>query len=348
MRVPSDARSTAAFAAVLSFSVATVAFAQARPDTPEAPTAADASAAPSTTAPSGAAPQPGEARSLADSLTGESKRDYELGRLLYDNGDYAGALARFEKAHEASGDARLSWNAAVCQKALHHYAKAIASMRSFLASSALLVTPAAAASARNFLAAAEPLTAHLDVSANVSGSLVYADGESMGSTPLSEDARIDWGAHQIVVKKRGYTDYEQTVSVASSADVRVLAVLRPVVHEGRIVVRADSGDLIAVDGEVRAWGTWEGVLPSGDHALRVSAAGFRPHEQRVVVADAQTRGFDITLQRSAPSRLPTWVWLAGGAALAAGAVTAGYFIFKPGDSRPPFEGSLGTVQLGLH
>lgn len=349
MRTLSAFLVSAAGVLLLASSVASRALAQAPNDTPESQSADDAAAAPSASAPAEPPSAPAATpRPLGESLEGDAQRAYELGRLLYQNGDYAGALARFEDARKGSADARLLWDAAVCEKALHHYAKAIVLMRRYLASSSPVSSPEAVASARSFVAAAEPLTARLEVSSNVSGSLVFADGDNLGSAPLRSDVRLDWGTHQIVVKKQDYTDYEQTVTVSSSAAVRVSAVLRAVVHEGRIIVRAGSGDLIALDGEVRAWGTWEGVLPSGGHVLRVSGAGFRAHEQSIIVADAQTRGFDITLQRAPPSSLPTWAWLAGGAVLAAGAATAGYFIFKPADPHQPISGSIATVRLDLN
>jgi hypothetical protein len=153
--------------------------------------------------------------------------------------------------------------------------------------------------------------------------------------------------HQIAVREPGYIDYEQTVNVDSAGDVRVVAVLRPVVHEGRVVVRAGDGDAIAIDGHARARTTWEGVLASGVHSLRVSAYGFRTHEQPIVVADAQTRGFDVVLEREHSALIPAWVWITGGAVLAAGAATAGYFAFKPSDSHAAFAGSIKTVQLDL-
>jgi hypothetical protein len=293
------------------------------------------------------APARAEPRSLAESLEGEAKREYELARLLYDSGDYAGALTRFEHARKAARDPRLLWNEALCHKALHHYARASRAMRAYLTSGSPLISPAAASSAQSFLLAAERLSARIVVSANVTGVRVYADGESLGESPLGPDARVDLGTHQILVTKPDFTDYEQTVSVESSADVRVAAVLRPVVHEGRIVVRASDGAAIAIDGKVRGWGTWEGVLPSGRHALRISAPGFRPQAQSIVVTDAQTRGFDVTLSPAPRSGVPTWLWAAGGAALAAGAATAGYFIFRPGEPRKPTDGTIATVRLDL-
>jgi hypothetical protein len=334
MRAPSDVRPSALVALSLSFCLASSAFAQ---------TSGQASQTDPVSTP---AEPNSEPRSLADSLTEQAKREYELGRLLYDNGDYEGALARFEAARAESGDNRLLWNEAICHKALHHYAHAIVAMRGYLVSGAV-ISDSEATSARNFMAAAERLTARLEVSSDVSGAVVFADGESVGNLPLRLDVRLDWGAHQIVVRKAGYLDYEQTVDVDSTDDVRVVAVLRPVVHEGRVVVRAGGGDAIAIDGRARARTTWEGVLPSGVHSLRVSASGFRPHEQPIVVADAQTRGFDVVLEREHTALVPAWVWITGGAVLAAGAVTAGYFAFRPSDSHAAFAGSIKTVQLDL-
>jgi len=286
-------------------------------------------------------------RPLSESLEGEAKRDYEQGRRLYENGDYVGALMHFESARKLSADARLSWNAAVCHRALHQYAKAITAMRHYLASNSNVISPAARASARNFLIAAEQLTTRFEVSSNVAGARVYADGDDLGLAPLSPDTRLDWGDHQIVVQKPGYTDYAQVVSVTSSAVLRVIALLRPEVHEGRIVVRANSGDLIALDGQPKAWGTWEGMLPSGVHVLQVTAVGFRAHTQRIVVADAQTRGFDVQLERAPKSAVPTWLWLTSGAAVAAGLVTAGALMLKPEDHKSPVPNTLGVAQLGL-
>jgi PEGA domain len=293
------------------------------------------------------APEAEPTSPLAESLTGDAKRDYELGRLLYANGDFAGALLRFESARQTSGDARLSWNAAVCEKALRHYARAATLMRAFLAANSAGMTEETRASARDFAAAAESLTAPLVVTSNVPGAELYLDSERLCQLPLAEPARIDWGAHQILVKMPGYFEYAQALTVTGSALTRVAAVLRPMVHEGRIIVRAGDRQTISVDGKRVGWGSWEGVLASGRHSLRVGGEGFSPFERQIVVTDAQTQGFDITLERGSRAALPTWVWLVGGGVLAAGAATAGYFVFKPDPARAPAPGSLATVQLQL-
>jgi len=294
------------------------------------------------------AQEPSHKSSLVDSLGGEAKRDYELGRLLYDNGDFAGALLRFESARKSSGDARLLWNAAVCEKALRRYTRAAAAMRAFLAHGSEGMSEATRASARDFAEAAEALTAVLVVTSNIAGADVYLDSERLGRLPLREPARVDWGTHEVVVKRTDYISYTQTVTIASSAVTRVVAVLRPVVHQGRVVVRTQQLQAISIDDRTVGWGSWEGVLASGRHSLRVSGEGFRPYARHIVVTDDQTQGFDIVLGRAARSSLPTWVWLVGGGVLAAGAVTAGYFVFKSDPARPSTPGSIATVQLELH
>src|SRR4051812_12715849 len=68
------------------------------------------SAAP-TTAPS-AAPAP---PSLGDTLTGQARTEYDLGKILYRDGDFAAALVKFQKAYEISSEPRLLWNVAACE-----------------------------------------------------------------------------------------------------------------------------------------------------------------------------------------------------------------------------------------
>ena len=283
--------------------------------------------------------------SLADSLQGDAKHDYELGRLLYDNADYAGALLRFESARRASGDPRLFWNAAVCEKAQRHYANAAALMRAFAASNSANVNEASRQSASAFIAAAESLTVPLEVSANVPGADVAVDAYPVGRMPLTA-ARIDWGPHQISVKRDGYFEYTQTIVVGSSAVVRVAAVLRALPHEGRIVVRAGPNQAISIDRHQVGYGNWEGVLVSGRHSLRVAGEGFVPYQRQILISDARTQGFDIALERAKPT-LPSWVWWVGGGVLAAGAAAASYFVLRP-DASHPTQGSLGLVQLQLH
>ena len=79
---------------------------------------------------------------LGDALTGPAKEDYDSGRVLFENHDFAGALVKFQHAFELSSDARLLWNMGACEKNLHHYARVLTLVERFLREGGARITPA--------------------------------------------------------------------------------------------------------------------------------------------------------------------------------------------------------------
>jgi hypothetical protein len=311
-----------------------------------------ASAASPTTSSPGPPPAVPAPPSLADSLVGAAREDYAAARVLYADGDYARALLRFESAYEASRDPRLLWNAAVCQKAMGHYVKAMGLVRRYIDSGSPLITPEAIRSAQAFVAAAESRTARLDVVSNESDATVLVDGESVGSTPVRQPLLVDRGVHEITVKKNGFTEFSTQVTLTDSEDVHVQARLAPLaspLHEGRVAIHAQPGDAIAVDGLIVAGETWEGPLPSGTHSVRVTAPGKQPFQTDVLVREGQTKTLDVKLEpEHGGAGIPAWAWIVGGTVLAAGATTAGYFLLKTPDESSPTMGSIATARAPLH
>src|SRR5580692_10239044 len=83
--------------------------------------------------PHGPGPRPTARRaSLADSLPADARRDYDAGKLLFEDGDYATALLKYQAAYDSTKDARLLWDVAVCEKSLRHYARALAALARYL------------------------------------------------------------------------------------------------------------------------------------------------------------------------------------------------------------------------
>src|ERR1017187_2124530 len=68
------------------------------------------------------------ANPLAQSLPADARRDYDAGKLLFEDGDYATALLKYQAAYDSTHDARLLWDLAVCDKSLRHYARALATL----------------------------------------------------------------------------------------------------------------------------------------------------------------------------------------------------------------------------
>ncbi len=182
----------------------------------------DSSALPD--APNAASPAP-----LSAVLQGKAKSDYDAGRLLAGSGDFAGALLKFQSAYQEGGDPRLLWNAAACERNLRHYANAIVLVRRFLDSHSPLITPDAAMRAEAFIEAAEPLTAPLRGRIEPTEFANVPRRPKIGAVELVSGVRIDLGTHRIAVEAPGFEPFAETLTVTSSAQVNVKAVLRPVV-----------------------------------------------------------------------------------------------------------------------
>ncbi len=69
------------------------------------------------------------------------------------------------------------------------------------------------------------------------------------------------------------------------------------------------------------------------------------YQAEVLVQDDKSREILVTLNPQAKaSSTSTWLWIAGGAVVVAGAVVGGAFLFQP-TRRPEVDGTLGTFPL---
>jgi hypothetical protein len=294
------------------------------------------------------------AATLADSLSGQAKIDYEAARLLYLDGDATSALVKFQAAYELARDPRLLWNLAACQKQLRHYAEVEALLKRFLLEGGDRITAQDRSDATGLLETIAPFLADVKIVVNEQGADVFVDDGPLGRTPLAGPVRIALGKRRLGVRKQGFVSYEQEFEVRGGGELVLSVALRREVHEGRLRVFAGNGDQIGIDGRNVGLGAWLGTLPSGPHLVEVTAPGKLPYRSDLVVSDRQTSTLRATLEsRPQPAKSvieSSWFWTAGAVVLAAGLGIGGYFAFKPDESKPgAVNGSLdpGQVQLPL-
>ena len=344
-------------------------FAQApapKPSTPAAqPSAPPAAAAPAPSAaaapsaatppapPAPSEPLPPFKKPLSETLTGMARAEYEAGRLLYMDGDYAGASLKFQLAYEQSKDPRLLWNMAAAEKNLRHYAKVVELVERYVAEGGTRLKPEDRAEADALLSTVRAFISTVTLDVQPEGAAIFVDDVQVGTSPLSKPFNVDMGEHRLRVTKPGFQDFTTTQSLQGGAPFSLMVALQPVVHQGRLHVVAGPGETISIDGKVVGTGQWEGVLPSGIHNVSVTAAGKRPYQSDLAVQDDQTQSVRVALESDAPPVVQkdkgmgtTWLWIAGGTVLAAGLGVGAYFAFKPEDE-PPVPGTLGTVELPL-
>lgn len=306
-----------------------------------------------------AKPAPPAIPTLSESLTGTAKTGYEAGRVLFQDGDYAGAALKFQKAYAASKDARLLWNVAAAEKNLRHYSKVITALEQYLAEGGDKLTDQDRADAKQLVETVAAFVGSLEMTVDQPDAEISIDGEPTGKSPLSGPVRLDHGAHVVSVKKQGFEDYSVRPTIGGGETQTLKVVLKAIVHQGRLRVLAAAGETISVDGKVVGKGTWEGALESGQHSVSVSGRGKRTKEVEVLVRDGEVTTSRVRLDTEAPPApkkdegfwATPWPWVIGGAVVASGAGVGAYFLFRPEDEKAPAPvgGTLnpGTVRLPM-
>lgn len=276
-----------------------------------------------------------------------ARAEYESAKILYGATDYASAASKFQSAYEISKDPRLLFNIAVCQKNLRKYSKMLATVRRYLEDGKDILSADDVAKANEIVKTVQEFVTELKLNVDEKDAEVYVDNEKVGITPLSGAVYLDVGKRAITVKKKGYVDAVVNREVAGGGTMTVDVQLEKEIHRGKLLVQAGPNDLISLDGKAVGRGKWEGAMPSGGHTLKVTAPGMAAYQSEVVIQDNQTRRVDVTLNTAAVDTTSTILWIAGGAALLAGAAVGGAFLFQPSRT-PAIEGNFGTGTVQLN
>jgi hypothetical protein len=293
---------------------------------------------------------------LADTLTGDAKNHYEAAKILYADGDYAGSALKFHQAYTLSNDARLLWNEAAAEKNQRHYARVESLIREYLAKGGA-TGEAERADAQGLIDTVRAFIGDVRITSKEAGATVFIDNVEVGTTPLASAIRVDMGSRRVRVVKPGFKEFARTVEVVGGGQSSVDVELAAETHEGTLRVVGGIGTTIRIDGKMVGMGQWQGPLPSGLHTVEVSADHKLPYRSDSLVQDGELTTVQVSLQNE-PSSLPpaatsssnnTWLWVAGGAVLAAGLGVGAYFVLKPENQGPPapLEGTIGSVDLTL-
>jgi len=237
-------------------------------------------------------------KALAETLTGDAKAAYDAGKLLFGDGDYAGAEIKFKAAYDASGDARLLWNMAACEKSLRHYARTEALVREYVDKGGAVLTDQDKADAKALLDTIDSFTVKLTITVSEPDADVLVDDISAGKTPLAKPVVVDIGTRKIVVRKEGFKPFEQSMPIGGAATAKLDVKLEPQIHEGSIHVVTVPSAEIWLDGKRVGTGRFDGKVRSGGHTLRITAEGMQPYQSEIVVNDDESRAIDVPLEKA--------------------------------------------------
>jgi hypothetical protein len=252
---------------------------------------------------SGAA-KPLSQKPLSQSLTGAAKADFEAAKLLANDGDFGGALIKFQNAYDASRDPRLLWNVAYCHKNLRHYSKVLATLKRYIDDGGQVLGSKDRKEAEDLIGLIEPFTTRATLAVSESGAAVYVDDELVGTSPLGAPVVLDIGERRLRVTKEGFRNFEKTLAIGGNREVTVEVGLQREVHEGKLIVNAPPNATIFLDDRSVGTGKLEQSIVSGGHQIRVTAPGMHTFQTEVVIRDNETRSLEVALEALAPAEKP--------------------------------------------
>jgi hypothetical protein len=123
------------------------------------------------------------------------------------------------------------------------------------------------------------------VTANVAGAKFSVDGNSEAKwvTPYSSTINRPAGAHQVVVSKEGYVDYQQFVTLEGGKTTTVNAQLSAA--KGDVVVTTTPPGLeVLIDGKLIGPSPVRLTVVAGSHKYTVRRQGWEPYEGTITVS----------------------------------------------------------------
>jgi hypothetical protein len=158
---------------------------------------------------------------------------------------------------------------------------------------------------------------------------VEIDGKAVGKIPLDDDFAVEAGQHTIRVWKRGYSEHNDTFTVASAEDVELEIDLIPIAGVLRIST-PNPGATVLVNGKATGVTPFDREVHPGKTLLAVRRDGFFEEVRELTVVAGQNYEFDLELkpmpgatasgqQEPAAVYETWWFWTVMGVALAGGA-----------------------------
>lgn len=279
------------------------------------------------------------APSLRDAIDGEARQAFDDGTRLYKDARYEEAAERFRAAYRASGDRRLLFNVAVCEKAVGRNVRAIHELEESLAERPKL-PPEYIERTEEALAALRTHVATVTVETSVPDAVVRVDGQPASAGMLL----VDEGPHVLTAEKPDYETASERIEARGGERSRVRLVLvpeRPPPRPAHLHVRSDrSEDTIAIDGSARGLGPVDAELPPGEHQVVIARPGGSSKTMSILLREGEARDLRVSLPEEQKGGISPWWFVAGGAILAGAATTTILLATQP----TKFEGSTaGTL-----
>jgi tetratricopeptide (TPR) repeat protein len=262
-------------ALVLAF--ASTAAAQSRGPAPAATSVApaDAPPAPSNTPPDTPLDESAPAGPMPEVVTPmeEARLRYARGLSLYAGAEYVLALVEFERAYQLSPNYRVLYNIGQVRIQLGRYARAFEALTQYVKEGGDAIDPDRRAAVQKDIDMLAERTAKLIVRTNEPGADIQLDGVVIGVSPLAGPLIVDAGEHNIGVRKVGFYDKFQSVTLAGRDARTVDFDLVKLKSDGPAVVveRRTERQIVERPSRPLMWASW---AATGTLGVGAGVAGY--------------------------------------------------------------------------
>jgi hypothetical protein len=289
-----------------------------------------------------AQPTPPPTPPPADDNAAKAKLHFDNGNVLFNEGNWASALAEYLASYKLQPLPFLLKNIGLTQQRLFLYVEALDSLQEYLAK-----TPNAtdAAEVTTIINDIRQLLVEAKIAVTpAAGVTIKVDGREVGKTPLTKPLFVAAGQRSIELTLDGYEPVKRDLLVASGVPIDLKVELKLIPKTGKVRINSPiPRATVSVDGKPVGIVPLEIELAGGGHTIEVVAPDYQTHRGELVVTVGTTRDVNIALdrvvvveKRSKPW-YKKWYVVAPLGAVVVGAGVGTYVITRPED---PITGTL--------
>lgn len=203
----------------------------------------------------------------------------------------------------------------------------------------------------NLIGIVTPIYGKISVTSSPSGAVLYLDGLSKGTTPITVTS-VTPGTHTVDLTLTSYQDYHTTVTVTAGQIATLTATLTPIPTTGGLsITSTPSGATILVDG-IKTGVTPMGVeLLPGSHVVKLQKAGYVEYTGTFVVVAGKMSPVTVqlvALQQTTTTPTVHQTTATGGGTLTIQSIPTNATIRLDGVSQGTTPKSISNLKAGPH
>jgi len=162
----------------------------------------------------------------------QASEAFEMGMRLFQEQNWAGALAAFERAYSLQPHYAVLFNRGVCLRELHRYPEALDAFQRYLREGGDEIRPERRAEAERLIGELRSFLSRVTVAVSVDGADVRVDGHAHGVSPLAEPLVLGAGHHVIEARAAGHRDAREEFDIGGGEERVITLTLEPLEAAG--------------------------------------------------------------------------------------------------------------------